>query len=110
MEKSLAFSPVKQALLDQRLKGVASGNGKTSIPPRRNRHSAPVSLAQRQMWVIDQVTPGNPAYNLPYGFRLRGSLNLRALEDSFNCIIERHDTPRTTFTMVAGEPEQLIHP
>jgi amino acid adenylation domain-containing protein len=108
MEKSFAFSPVKRALLEQRLKG--SGNGKASIPRRGKRDSAAVSLAQRQIWVIDQVTPGNSAYNLPYGFRVRGPLDLAALEESFNRIIERHQTLRTTFTMEDGEPLQLIHP
>jgi len=28
-----------------------------------------VILPQSQMWVIDQMTPGNPAYNLPFGYR-----------------------------------------
>jgi amino acid adenylation domain-containing protein len=62
------------------------------------------------MWVIDQMTPGNPAYNLWIGFRIRGQLNLRALEDSFNEVIKRHEALRTTFAAKDGEPLQQIHP
>jgi len=80
------------------------------IPKRPDRTTAPLSFAQRQMWIIDQITPGNPAYNLWIGFRLRGQLNLRVLEDSFNEIIKRHEALRTTFGVKNGEPVQLIHP
>src|SRR5262245_8389066 len=111
MEKSSTLSPVKQALLEQRLKGVSHARiSGREIPKRPNRDSAPLSFTQHQVWVIDQLTPGNPAYNLPYGYRLRGPLNLTALEDSFNAIIKRHDSLRTTFAIKDGEPLQLIHP
>src|SRR5256885_8939935 len=73
MEKTLTLSPVKQALLERRLKRASHGAVRSpEIPRRPNRDSAPLSFTQRQMWVIDQMTPGNPAYNLPYGYRLRG--------------------------------------
>jgi amino acid adenylation domain-containing protein len=62
------------------------------------------------MWVIDQMTPGNPAYNLPNGYRLRGPLDVTALERSFNAIIQRHEALRTTFAVQDGEPVQRIHP
>ena len=62
------------------------------------------------MWVIDQMTPGNPAYNLPTGYRLRGPLDVTALGRSFNEIIKRHEALRTTFAVQDGEPLQRIHP
>jgi amino acid adenylation domain-containing protein len=62
------------------------------------------------MWVIDQVTPGNPAYNLSIGYRLRGPLEVAALEDGFNDVIKRHESLRTTFAVENGEPLQIIHP
>ncbi len=62
------------------------------------------------MWVIDQMTPGNPAYNLSIGYRLRGVLEVAALEDSLNEVIKRHESLRTTFAVRDGEPLQFIHP
>ena len=80
------------------------------IPKRPNQDFAPLSFVQLQMWVIDQMTPGNPAYNVPVGYRLRGPLDAAALEDSFNEVIRRHQILRTTFTVENGEPLQRIHP
>jgi amino acid adenylation domain-containing protein len=111
MEPSSTLSPAKQALLEQRLKRAAPRRpGSSEISPRPDRDSAPLSFAQRQMWVIDQMTPGNPAYNLPNGYRLRGALDVTALERSVNEIIKRHETLRTTFAVKDGEPLQHIHP
>src|SRR5256885_14414088 len=104
------LSPEKKALLEQRLGIAPTRGGGAVIPPRTNRDRAPLSFAQRQMWVIDQMTPGNPAYNLPNGYRLRGPLDVTALERSFNEIIKRHEALRTTFAVQDGEPLQRIHP
>ena len=108
MQTPSALSPAKQALLERRLKGLSSGG--CEIPVRTQRDAAPLSSAQRQMWVIDQITPGNPAYNLPNGYRLRGPLDVAALEASFNEVIKRHEALRTTFAVQDGEPSQRIHP
>ena len=70
----------------------------------------PLSFSQQQIWVIDQIKPGNLAYNLPVGFRLKGELNIEILEKSFNEIIKRHETLRTTFCLIENQPKQLIHP
>ena len=111
MEKTSTLSPVKQTLLERRLKRASHVSvRRPEIAVRPNRGSAPLSFSQRQMWVIDQMTPGNPAYNLPYGYRLRGPLELTALENSLNEIIKRHESLRTTFAIKEGEPLQLIHP
>jgi amino acid adenylation domain-containing protein len=111
MENTSTLSPVKQTLLQRRLQKVSRALvRRPEIPLRPNRDSAPLSFSQRQMWVIDQMMPGNPAYNLPYGFRLRGPLDCTALEASFNEVIQRHESLRTTFAIKDGEPLQLIQP
>lgn len=61
------------------------------------------------MWLMDQFAPGNPAYNFPWGLRLRGELNVGALEAAFNAAIRRHEILRTTFAVVDGEPRQVVH-
>ena len=70
----------------------------------------PLAFSQQQIWVIDQIKPGNLAYNLPAGFRLKGNLNIEILEKSFNEIINRHETLRTTFCLINNQPKQLVHP
>ena len=70
----------------------------------------PLSFSQQQMWIIDQMRPGNHAYNLPVGFQLKGDLIIEILEKSLNEIIKRHETLRTTFGLIDNQPKQLIHP
>ena len=70
----------------------------------------PTSFAQRRLWFLDQFEPGSPYYNIPSAVRLRGKLNVRALERSVDAIVERHESLRTTFAMVDGEPVQVISP
>jgi amino acid adenylation domain-containing protein len=70
----------------------------------------PLSFAQQRLWFIDQLEPGNSAYNIPAAIRLKGLLNLAALEQSLNEIVKRHESLRTTFVMVDGRPAQVIAP
>ncbi len=77
---------------------------------RRDSDHFPLSFAQQRLWFLDQLEPGNPLYNNPAAIRLSGRLDLNALELSLNEIIRRHEILRTTFTMVDGQPVQIIAP
>jgi amino acid adenylation domain-containing protein/FkbH-like protein len=70
----------------------------------------PLSFAQQRMWVLDQLLPDNPFYNIPITMRLSGTLNLAALERSLQEIIQRHEVLRTTFIAVNGQAKQQIAP
>ena len=70
--------------------------------------SFPLSFAQERLWFLDQLKPGNPAYNLPGAARLRGQVDLKALKQSVNEIIRRHETLRTRIITVEGRPVQVI--
>jgi amino acid adenylation domain-containing protein len=70
----------------------------------------PLSFAQQRLWFIDQLGPGNFAYNFPAAVRLKGPLNAVALERSVNELIRRHEVLRTTFATVDGRPAQIIAP
>jgi len=68
----------------------------------------PLSFAQQRLWVIDQLNPGSAAYNIPLAIRISGPLNCLALEQSFNELIARHESLRTTFQSRNGQPVQII--
>ncbi|MBZ4423385.1 condensation domain-containing protein, partial [Myxococcus sp. RHSTA-1-4] len=69
----------------------------------------PLSFAQQRLWVIDQLEPGGAAYNIPTALRLRGPLDVAAMERAFTALVERHESLRTTFAVQDGEPVQVIH-
>lgn len=82
----------------------------TALPLLRvsRTQNLPVSFAQEGIWFLSQLEPTNPFYNSPLALRLQGSLNVVALEKSLNKIIQRHESLRTNFAMVDGQPVQVI--
>ena len=70
----------------------------------------PLSFAQRRLWFLDQLDPGSSAYNLPRAARLIGPLNLQALRQSLNALVQRHDSLRTNFVADQGDPAQIVSP
>ena len=79
------------------------------VPVPRDR-DLPLSFAQQRLWLIDQLDPGSPVYNLPMALRLSGELIPSLLERLFAEIVRRHEALRTTFEVRAGEPVQVIAP
>jgi thioesterase domain-containing protein/acyl carrier protein len=70
----------------------------------------PCSLAQQRFWVLDQLNPGEPCYNIAVRWRLRGKLDPVLVERAFNQMLRRHEVLCTTFRAVDGEPVQVISP
>ncbi|MEH1870988.1 non-ribosomal peptide synthetase [Nostoc sp.] len=70
----------------------------------------PTSFAQQRLWFLDQLARGNPFYNVSTALCLKGSLNFTALKQTFNEIVRRHETLRTTFVIVEQQPVQVIAP
>ena len=81
----------------------------TLRPVARDR-ALPLSFAQQRLWFLDQYEPGSSVYNIPNALRLTGELNVSALEQSVQEIVNRHEALRTTFAMADGEAVQVIAP
>src|SRR5581483_9356167 len=89
----------------------AARSNNSIVPPlTRKAHGtkAPLSFAQRRLWFLDQLEPGNPLYNIPQMIRMRGNLDLAALEKAINEVVRRHEALRTTFATEDNEPVQVI--
>ncbi|MFQ6571907.1 amino acid adenylation domain-containing protein [Pseudomonas sp. UM16] len=65
-----------------------------------------LSYAQQRMWLLWQLEPGSAAYNLPGAVRLRGALEVAALEQAFASLVQRHETLRSVF--VQRPDERLV--
>ena len=77
---------------------------------RRDRPAVvSLSYAQERLWFLDQLGGGQSTeFNAPMALRLSGELDVCALEQTINAIVERHESLRTHFREVEGKPEQVI--
>ncbi len=68
-----------------------------------------LSYGQRALWFLYQLAPESAAYNIMYAARLQSDLDIKALRQAFEALIERHPALRTTYTTRDGEPIQEVH-
>ena len=80
------------------------------VPQKRDTNRFPLSYSQQRLWFLDQLEPNTALYNISPVLRLKGKLNIDALEKSFNEIIRRHEVLRTTFDKDGETPVQVIAP
>ncbi len=70
----------------------------------------PLSFAQERLWFMDQLAPGNAAYNVHAAFHLAGPLDAAALARALGRVVARHESLRTSFATVEGRGVQVIAP
>ena len=69
----------------------------------------PASAAQRRMWLLDHLDPGQPTYHVGAAVWLDGPLDTAALGGAWAAVVARHEVLRTTFRANGGRPVQVIH-
>jgi amino acid adenylation domain-containing protein len=62
------------------------------------------------MWVLCQFEDANPCYNIYLAWRLRGALNMRAMQQTMDELVARHESLRTKFPAIEGQPTTQIVP
>ncbi|HKV06686.1 MAG TPA: amino acid adenylation domain-containing protein [Thermoanaerobaculia bacterium] len=80
------------------------------LPLPRDGRPFPLSFSQERLWIIQELEPESPAYNLAAAFRLVGRLRPGIFARAFTEIARRHEILRTTFAAVDGKPVQTVHP
>lgn len=69
----------------------------------------PLSQGQKSLWFLHQMAPDSAAYNVWGTVRIEADLDPAVLRDSYQALVDRHPSLRTTFSAKDGEPIQLIH-
>lgn len=89
---------------------VSSCEERTPLNHRLRSNDITLSFAQQRLWFLDRLEPHTATYNIPSAIRLSGNLNVTALEQSVNTVIDRHESLRTVFRDVNDAPMQTILP
>lgn len=95
----------------EELAAVVDGASRVDRPPIARVPDAdhyPVSPAQRRLWILAQLEDGSIAYNMPAAVVIDGPLDANRLAAAFAVTVARHESLRTTFTVVDGEPRQRV--
>ncbi|HEX2077521.1 MAG TPA: amino acid adenylation domain-containing protein [Longimicrobium sp.] len=110
-ERMQDLSPAKRALLLRAME--AQLREETKLPPLVPGAAgarAPLSSGQERLWLVEQLAPGNTAYNLPYVFDLEGPLDGEALRAALNEVVRRHAVLRTALRLEDGQAAQVVEP
>jgi len=68
----------------------------------------PTSFGQRRMWLLAEMDPGEPVYNIAWALWMDGALDAAALQQAWDAALARHEALRTTFRNSSGVPLQVI--
>jgi len=78
--------------------------------PKTNRDAGiPLTFLQESVWIRQSEDKANKVFHLPVALRIRGAIDIQALEDAFRVLITRHASLRTNIVCESGRPVQRIH-
>jgi amino acid adenylation domain-containing protein len=76
-------------------------------PLPRTEGAFPLSPVQQRLWILHQLDPSSPHYNVARAFEIEGPLDVPALERSLEEIVRRHEALRTGFYLTPEGPVQI---
>ncbi len=79
-----------------------------SIRPADPKPYYPQSSAQKRMFFLDQFEEIGVSYNMPFVLEVPGQLDIQSFQHTLDTLIERHETLRTSFGLMDGEPVQCV--
>jgi amino acid adenylation domain-containing protein len=79
-----------------------------SAQPVSRPSEAPLSFVQERIWLLEQLVSGSPVYHISAALRLRGELNIAALERAATVLVARHEALRTSFPVTPNGPVQRV--
>ncbi|HBL25757.1 MAG TPA: non-ribosomal peptide synthetase module, partial [Acidobacteria bacterium] len=107
------FAAPRLADLAVRVEEALRAGGQQRFPPLvkvPRQGPLPLAFAQLRLWLIDQLDPGSPRYNIPAALRVEGPLDAGVLARCLGEIVRRHEALRTVFAAPEGVPVQVVRP
>ncbi|MEF7617023.1 amino acid adenylation domain-containing protein [Aquincola sp. MAHUQ-54] len=99
-----ALSPEQRALLEREL--AARGR---LLPEAPADEPLPLTPAQQQLWVVQQLQPDSSAYHIAFSWTIDGALDADALGAALQALVDRHGALRATFQAGPdGLPQQRV--
>ena len=109
---SLLQGPTIASLAAEALTNLESAKTENEAPfvvAQNAPSESPLSVGQQALWFLHQLMPDELSFNVAGALRIRGELNIPALQRAFDQLVARHESLRSTFHAVNGEPIQRVH-
>jgi ribosomal protein S18 acetylase RimI-like enzyme len=105
------LTPQQRALLARRLaESRAPAPAASEIVRQAGEGPWPLAYSQQRLWFLDQLDPGNSAYNVYRAVRIQGPLDRGALAASLRELVRRHEPLRTVYREDNGQLVQIVSP
>jgi amino acid adenylation domain-containing protein/thioester reductase-like protein len=107
--------PLAEIFETQTLSGLAEyvarhgGGVHDTIPPAPAQEYYRQSSAQTRLFLLDHLENIGTTYNAPFVFVIEGQVDRRRLTQTFEAMIRRHESLRTSFLLVDNQPVQQVH-
>jgi amino acid adenylation domain-containing protein/non-ribosomal peptide synthase protein (TIGR01720 family) len=109
-ERISRLTPAQREMLQKRLRGEGPRTEAKSVIQRRPTLDYPITAEQEHLWLLHQVDPNVYYFNHTHAYRLKGDLNVDAVERAINEMVRRHENFRTSLPEVDGKPRAVVAP
>ncbi|HEV2989111.1 MAG TPA: amino acid adenylation domain-containing protein [Candidatus Angelobacter sp.] len=109
-ERISRLTPAQRAMLEKRLRGEGPRSESKSVIKRRPTLDYPITAEQEHLWLMHQMDPTVYYFNHSHAYRLKGDLNVVALERTINEMVRRHENFRTALPEIDGKPRAVVTP
>ncbi len=109
---SLLQGPTISSLAAEALGNLDSPEDSNDTPlliAHQSSDESPLSYGQQALWFLHQLLPDEISFNVAGAIRILGELDVPSLERAFHQLVARHESLRSTFHVIAGEPTQRVH-
>lgn len=80
----------------------------TLIPKAAEKERYGLSSAQRRLYFLYEMDKASLAYNMPRFIKIKGTVDIKKLQEAFSALIQVHESLRTVFRMHNGMPCQEL--
>ncbi|MBB2914101.1 non-ribosomal peptide synthetase component F [Streptosporangium becharense] len=101
------IAELERRLAGERAKRAALNAGPVPVP---RDGALACTFQQEAVWFMNQYDPASTVYHIPFPLRIRGRLDVEALERALQRLVTRHEALRTRFLNQDGVPRQVIDP
>jgi amino acid adenylation domain-containing protein len=84
-------------------------NKNNKIHAAQSKEYYVASSAQKRLYFLYEFDKESLNYNMPELYKLDGEIEINRIEDAVKMVIDKHESLRTTFKVIRGEPVQIIH-